>query len=155
MVAVPHVRRTIGRLHPAAAPCDCFFRERSKTRLLERHELVIGRLGIMHACPYVIREILGERRRFASIILSTTDETKTGCSLPRAKANLRCRKEMASCSVARASMLLNSILVDPASSHMLDSKIKPCTCQYNPTHGETADGSLDQLWFLRTYIPSG
>jgi len=38
---------------------------------------------------------------------------------------------------------------------MLDSKIKPCTCQYNPKHGKTADGSLDQLWFLRTYIPSG
>ena len=42
-------------------------------------------------------------------------------------------------------------LVDPASSHMLVSKIKPCMSKYKPPHGETANGSLDQLWFLRSY----
>ena len=32
---------------------------------------------------------------------------------------------------------------------MLVSKIKPCTSKYNPDIiRETADGSLDQLWFI-------
>ena len=38
-----------------------------------------------------------------------------------------------------------SYLVDPASSHMLVSKIKPCMSQYELSHGETANGSLKQL----------
>ena len=40
-----------------------------------------------------------------------------------------------------------SYLVDPASSHMLVSKIKPCMSKYKLLYGETADGSLKQLWF--------
>ncbi len=37
-------------------------------------------------------------------------------------------------------------LVDPASSHMLVSKIKPCMSKYKLNlYGETADGSLNQL----------
>ena len=44
-----------------------------------------------------------------------------------------------------------SYLVDPASSHMLVSKTKPCMCKYKPVHGETANGSLNQLWFLRSF----
>ena len=36
-------------------------------------------------------------------------------------------------------------LVDPASSHMLVSKIKPCMSQYKSLHVETANGSLKQL----------
>ena len=35
-------------------------------------------------------------------------------------------------------------LVDPASSHMLVSKIKPCMCKYTPRNGETANGSLNR-----------
>ena len=31
--------------------------------------------------------------------------------------------------------------------HMLVSKIKPCMCKYKPVHGETVNGSLNQLWF--------
>ena len=50
---------------------------------------------------------------------------------------------------------LNSYLVDPASSHMLVSKIKPCMSKYIPLHGETANGSLNQLWFLRSFILHG
>ena len=41
-----------------------------------------------------------------------------------------------------------SNLVDPASSHMLVSKIKPCMSQYKLSHGETANGSLKQLSFI-------
>lgn len=37
---------------------------------------------------------------------------------------------------------------------MLVSKIKPCMSKYMPKKGETANGSLNQSWFLRTYNPS-
>ena len=47
-----------------------------------------------------------------------------------------------------------SYLVDPASSHMLVSKIKPCMSKYKPSYGETANGSLNQLWFLRSSHPT-
>ena len=36
-------------------------------------------------------------------------------------------------------------LVDPASSHMLVSKIKPCMSKYKLLYCETANGSLNQL----------
>ena len=36
-------------------------------------------------------------------------------------------------------------LVDPASSHMLVSRIKPCMSQYKLIYYETANGSLKQL----------
>ncbi|EGG03651.1 hypothetical protein MELLADRAFT_90067 [Melampsora larici-populina 98AG31] len=36
-------------------------------------------------------------------------------------------------------------LVDPASSHMLVSKIKPCMSKYKQLYSETANGSLNQL----------
>ena len=36
-------------------------------------------------------------------------------------------------------------LVDPASSHMLVSKIKPCMSKYTLWYSETANGSLNQL----------
>ena len=36
-------------------------------------------------------------------------------------------------------------LVDPASSHMLVSKIKPCMSEFKLIFGETANGSLYQL----------
>jgi len=37
---------------------------------------------------------------------------------------------------------------------MLVSKIKPCMSQYRLSHSETANGSLNQLWFLRSYNPT-
>ena len=46
---------------------------------------------------------------------------------------------------AFASMGIERNLVDPASSHMLVSKIKPCMSQYKLLYGETANGSLKQL----------
>ena len=42
-------------------------------------------------------------------------------------------------------LLKDSYLVDPASSHMLVSKIKPCMSKYKQLYGETANGSLNQL----------
>ncbi len=46
--------------------------------------------------------------------------------------------------------IINIILVDPASSYMLVSKIKPCMSKYTRINSETAKGSLYQLWFLRS-----
>ena len=45
-------------------------------------------------------------------------------------------------------------LVDPASSHMLVSKIKPCMSKYKLVPSETADGSLNQLWFIGSSPPT-
>ena len=42
-------------------------------------------------------------------------------------------------------LAFGSYLVDPASSHMLVSKIKPCMSKYKQLYGETANGSLNQL----------
>ena len=39
-------------------------------------------------------------------------------------------------------------LVDPASSHMLVSKIKPCMCVYTFQHNKTANCSLTQLLIM-------
>ncbi len=39
-------------------------------------------------------------------------------------------------------------LVDPASSHTLVSKIKPCMSKYKLLYSETANGSLYQLSFI-------
>ena len=37
---------------------------------------------------------------------------------------------------------------------MLVSKIKPCMSKYTPLHSETANGSLNQLLFLRSCHPT-
>ena len=42
----------------------------------------------------------------------------------------------------------NTYLVDPASSHMLVSKTKPCMSKYKQLYSETANGSLNQLSFI-------
>jgi hypothetical protein len=56
-------------------------------------------------------------------------------------------KEFSSSSVCseKENLYSNHHLVDPASSHMLVSKIKPCMSKYKPLYGETANGSLKQL----------
>ena len=51
----------------------------------------------------------------------------------------------------RLRVVLCSYLVDPASSHMLVSKIKPCMSKYELRHSETANGSLDQSIFTGRY----
>ena len=51
----------------------------------------------------------------------------------------------ASCNEACAGPGSATNLVDPASSHMLVSKIKPCMSQYTFLYCKTANGSLKQL----------
>jgi len=38
---------------------------------------------------------------------------------------------------------------------MLVSKIKPCMSKYTLWHSETANGSLNQLWFIRSCVLCG
>ena len=74
------------------------------------------------------------------------DESRILCAhvLHDAKfANVNSLKSQFSVSNHRKLILRN--LVDPASSHMLVSKIKPCMSQYKLLYGETANGSLKQL----------
>ena len=56
---------------------------------------------------------------------------------------LWCKPEFAGILVDLLTLCAN--LVDPASSHMLVSKIKPCMCQCKLQHGQTVNGSLKQL----------
>ena len=53
--------------------------------------------------------------------------------------------EVVVCFTPCLSLMVRRNLVDPASSHMLVSKIKPCMSQYKLLYGETANGSLEQL----------
>jgi hypothetical protein len=54
--------------------------------------------------------------------------------------------QAAAAATAKAPHKNDGYLVDPASSHMLVSKIKPCMSKYKlDLYGETADGSLNQL----------
>ena len=60
--------------------------------------------------------------------------------------NLEFNSSANSASDARAEEVLGDRnLVDPASSHMLVSKIKPCKSQHKSSHDEAANGSLKQL----------
>ena len=45
---------------------------------------------------------------------------------------------------------INKNLVDPASSHMLVSKVKPCMCVYNFLYDATANSSIIQLSIVHT-----
>ena len=57
-----------------------------------------------------------------------------------------CLLSIRGCMQAPMSKVVNGCyLVDPASSHMLVSKIKPCMSKYKLLYGETANGSLKQL----------
>ena len=55
----------------------------------------------------------------------------------------------------RANEHIDIYLVDPASSYMLVSKIKPCMSKYIPRHGETVNGSLNRLLFIGDYSGEG
>ena len=54
---------------------------------------------------------------------------------------MNCSKQFHYRSVRR----MSNNLVDPASSHMLVSKIKPCMFKYKLLYGKTANSSIKQL----------
>ena len=50
--------------------------------------------------------------------------------------------------------IAESYLVDPASNHMLLSKIKPCMSKFTLVNGDTANGSLNQPRVLTCQDPT-
>ena len=101
---------------------------------------IVRRGFLFGACPCVIREILGERRRFQLPTrcpsLFECEGRRTNYGKTSAKSEGRRLTDIfpARLRVSARSWVGNaiSILVDPASSHMLVSKIKPCTSKYKP-----------------------
>jgi hypothetical protein len=75
------------------------------------------------------RMILESFKRFISLNLTTSNESSDSLQLYFGSVK-------------------DSYLVDPASSHMLVSKIKPCMSKYKHLYSETANGSLNQLSFI-------
>ena len=87
-----------------------------------------------------------------------TDIREAGAARPRPAENDAASDSRTVCDDARRRRVASvgcepcgGYLVDPASSHMLVSKIKPCMSKYKLLQSETANGSLDQLIFLRSY----
>ena len=76
------------------------------------------------------------------------------CYIKRSNATIK-QARLCVRSDAGLSRLIIRILVDPASCHMLVSKIKPCMSKYTLWHSETANGSLNQLWFIRSCVLCG
>ena len=79
--------------------------------------------------------LVGECLRRHGWLVWATEEFVSGSQPPT--LSLRCLHCVAA--------FVGRNLVDPASSHMLVSKIKPCMSQYKLLYGETANGSLKQL----------
>ena len=71
---------------------------------------------------------------------------RTQSNIPHTHANLVLVRS--SSEGANRRYTISSYLVDPASSHMLVLKIKPCMSKYKHLYRETANGSLKQLWFI-------
>ena len=63
----------------------------------------------------------------------------------RLRSTSICLHFFSAASAAESKLGESCNLVDPASSHMLVSKIKPCMSKYKLLYGETANGSLKQL----------
>ena len=72
----------------------------------------MGGRGLAPACPKKASSVPRERRKTLGIILA--------CPLARECARVRLMPAVPE----------GCYLVDPASSHMLVSKIKPCMCKY-------------------------
>ena len=85
-----------------------------------------------------------DRDRGESPVLPTAENERTLCEAVRPPTRVRGETH------SGGDPSLYCYLVDPASSHMLVSKIKPCMSHYKPKHGDTANGSLNQLWFIRS-----
>jgi hypothetical protein len=91
------------------------------------------------------------RRARASLACAAARSLSALAAVPRNdRRHVRCPRAPPCSSCCRAgrhtpALLSDSYLVDPASSHMLVSKIKPCMSKYKHLYRETANGSLNQL----------
>lgn len=110
---------------------------RGADRAARHHHTAVGR---------AVRGPQRPRPRDRHAALGTADGTAPSAAPGRSDA----RGEPAPATRARAlaAVVDPRSLVDPASSHMLVSKIKPCMSKYKQLYGETANGSLNQLSFI-------
>jgi len=105
------------------------------------HELSLRKMKDLVTCA-AMREIMLPLERDGIYIFSL--------SMPCVVCLAHSGSNKAPRELASASVKGLSSLVDPASSHMLVSKIKPCMSKSKLClHGETADGSLNQSWSKR------
>ena len=84
----------------------------------------------------------GMRSSIAQRARQSDSEKVTHGTRPRVPARSRAAAIGGSSRLSRSPAMNRSYLVDPASSHMLVSKIKPCMSKHKPSHGEAANGSL-------------
>ena len=104
---------------------------------------------LMQQSPFFRRRLSLTRRcrRWSGAVVQDNCETyaRTQFQTPHTLANI----EASGCALALpVATSTSSYLVDPASSHMLVLKIKPCMSKYKHLYRETANGSLKQLWFI-------
>ena len=131
----PGLGRGLGRRRPGAG-------ERSPVGATPHGQLG-PRAGLRHAPPR-----RGETRPG---IRSRLDRAEAACLPTKREGARREAGPWGARARVGARTLARTYLVDPASSHMLVSKAKPCPCNHRPPHGEAADGSLDRLQFIRSY----
>jgi hypothetical protein len=91
----------------------------------------------------LVRQLLALRRDASAMAspwtLSSVDDGRSGAAVFRQSLRPSVRPSVGS---VDGVVMYDSYLVDPASSHMLVSKIKPCMSKHKPLHGEAANGSL-------------
>ena len=110
------------------ASCSALVRSRPPPLIAPARDRALSAAVVLSCCTV-------ERRRSASAGVSTRTVVESSPSIvPIASVD---RVGGASSVDAH-----DSYLVDPASSHMLVSKIKPCMSKHRPLHGEAANGSL-------------
>ena len=115
---------------------------------LEGNRLVVGRSSQWWSWPRQAAQAGDLNRRKAGARLSVTFARLLSRVIEKVWEFLSDWKRPVGLRVWKPS---DSYLVDPASSHMLVSKIKPCKCKYELLYSETANGSLNQLWFIWLY----
>ena len=126
--SVASTRRTVSRHTMASSVGHPPRLTRTVLRLDQKH---VGRYGRVATFRRSIR-----RRRWQFVAFALLPSVVGGCS---SVVPCRPRRFVDSVEACAAS---DSYLVDPASSHMLVSKIKPCMSKHRPLHGEAANGSL-------------
>ncbi len=91
--------------------------------------LIVGSLAVVSSCRSA----------------AASDECMSDGGLVLAGAWVTVERDLCSRALFTSRPCLVGYLVDPASSHMLVSKTKPCMCKYKRLNRETANGSLNQL----------
>jgi hypothetical protein len=79
------------------------------------------------------------------LMIRSNEDEAGGKPLRVVAADCQCKNSFFALSIKKLPIDVLSNLVDPASSHMLVSKIKPCKSKYKLLYGKTANSSLQEL----------